>query len=241
MTRRPEAGVTLMELIISIAMLSLLSLGMAIAMHVGLDAFTRTDGRLMLNRRVAGAQRIVEQEIAGMIPVEVPCGRVGMRIAFFQGEARTLRLVSNFSLQQAWRGTPLILEMFVVPGENGRGVRLVVNELPYTGPAAGQLCVNVVPEPSSGMIVPRFVPVEAGPNSFVLADKLRECHFSYQWPAPDASKLPFWRDIWAKPGWPLALRIDMVPLDPDPSRLQPITVVVPIALRRSMETQYADN
>ena len=45
----------------------------------------------MDNRRVAGAQRILEQELEGLVPVVAPCGS-GLRAAgrtdtqFFQGE-----------------------------------------------------------------------------------------------------------------------------------------------------------
>ena len=52
-----------------------------------------------------------------------------------------MRLVSTFSLQQAWRGQPQILELFVIPGEDGNGVRLVVNEIPYAGPSGGRSAV----------------------------------------------------------------------------------------------------
>ena len=43
----------------------------------------------------------------------------------------------SFRWMQAWRGQPQVLELFVIPGENGEGVRLVVNEIPLqrAGPA----------------------------------------------------------------------------------------------------------
>src|SRR5262249_16770978 len=152
------------------------------------------------------------------------------KMAFFQGEPQTIRLVSAFSLQQGWRGQPQILEMFVIPGEDNVGVRLVVNEMPYTGPfSTAALCLGIVPD-QTGMPQPHFVRVVANPNSFVLADKLAMCHFAFLTPAqgPDPMAAPVWRETWARPGWPLAVRIDMAPLEPDPSRLQPITIVAPI-------------
>jgi len=237
---RTAAGVTLMELMVSITLLSLLSTGMLVALRIGLNSFTRVDTRLMDNRRVAGAQRIAEQELEGLMPVVTPCGKTPMKLAFFQGEPQTMRLVSTFSLQQAWRGQPQILEIFVIPGDDGRGVRLVVNEIPYTGPLnAGQLCEGMMPDPQTGQSMPRFAPVIAGPNSFVLADKLAFCHFAYYTALP-GPRLPLvWRDTWAKAGWPLAVRIDMAPLEPDPSRLQPLSVVAPIYINRSPELDYA--
>jgi prepilin-type N-terminal cleavage/methylation domain-containing protein len=241
MRRRSQAGVTLMEVLIAVTLLSLLSAGMLVALRMGLSSFTRVDARLMDNRRVAGAQRIVEQQLEGLVPVITPCADQPAKMAFFQGERQTMRLVSTFSLQQAWRGQPQILEIFVIPGDDGRGVRLVANEIPYTGPfAAGQLCQGFAPDPLTGVMVPHFVPVVAGPRSFVLADNLAGCRFTYYTPSTDP-KIPFsWQETWAKPGWPLAIRIDMAPLDPDPSRLQPISVVAPIHILRNPETVYAE-
>jgi hypothetical protein len=74
----------------------------------------------------------------------------------------------------------------------------------------------------------------------VLADKLAFCRFSYFTIPLDRSVLPHWTPNWNVSGWPFAVRIEMAPLEPDPSRLQPITVTAPIHLYRSPEIQYVD-
>src|SRR5947209_11726124 len=89
--RRSTAGVTLIEVLIAVTLLSLLVVGMAIAMRVGFNAFAKTNAKLMDNRRVAGAQRALEQELEGMVPLVLPClgagpERVGEKFAFFQGD-----------------------------------------------------------------------------------------------------------------------------------------------------------
>ena len=108
MRRRPTAGVTLMELLIAVLLLSVLSVGLLFALRIGLNAYSKTQTRLMDNRRVAGAQRIVEDEIEGLMPVMANCvgaaGGAGPRIPFFQGEPDVMRLVSAFSLEGGWRG-----------------------------------------------------------------------------------------------------------------------------------------
>jgi prepilin-type N-terminal cleavage/methylation domain-containing protein len=239
-----NAGVTLMEVLVAMILLSLLSVGMVIAMRVGLTAFSKTDGRLMDDRRVAGAQRILFEEIEGMVPVVAPCGAgpaAGGRNGFFQGEQQTMRLVSTFSLQQGWRGRPQILELFVIPAEQGQGVRLAVNEIPYAGPlSAGSLCVGRTTDPLTGAMQLHFAPVEPGPRSFVLADKLASCNFSYFYP-PRPNTPPVWRPNWVGNGWPLGVRVEMAPLQPDPSRVQPTAVTVPIHLLRSPELVYSDD
>jgi hypothetical protein len=141
-----------------------------------------------------------------------------------------MRLVSTFSLQQGWRGQPQVLELFVIPGER-EGVRLVVNELLYTGPAgAGRFC-------TAGR---QFLAVNSGPQSFVLADKLAYCRFSFLAPAKDPTAPPIWVQRWSTETWPLAVRVEMAPLVADASRVQPISVTAPIYLHRNPDIPYAD-
>ena len=244
-TRRSEAGVTLIEVIVAVTLLSVLSVAMLFAMRIGLMTFQKANGKLMENRRVAGAQRILEDQIEGLMPVVAPCagmeGGAGPKFSFFQGQPQSLRLVSAFSLQQGWRGQAQILEMAVIPGEKGVGVRLIVNELPFTGPAnAGRLCRGMVPDPEMGTPIPQFAPVEASPSSFVLADKLEFCRFSFLTPNRQPSLPPAWQPSWSRPGWPRGVRIEMAPLQLDSSTLQPITVTAPIRLHLSPEIPYVD-
>jgi len=234
--RRSTAGVTLMELLIAVLLLSLLSAGLLFALRIGLNAYSKTQTKLMDNRRVAGAQRILEQELQGLVPVVAQCGAGtesgGTKAQFFQGEPEIMRLVSTFSLQGAWRGQPQILEIFVIPGAEGGGVRLVVNEIPFQGPlAAGRLCLG--PH--------KFFAASAGPDSFVLADKLAFCRFTYL-DQPEDQSLPLaWVTRFAGVTWPRAVRIEMAPLAPDASRLQPISILAPIRVFRHPEVTYGDN
>jgi hypothetical protein len=168
---------------------------------------------------------------------------VGPRFVFFQAEPQTMRLVSTFSLQQGWRGPALILEMQVIPGEEGEGVRMVVNETPYTPSSAGRACMGLVPGPVIGQM-PRFAPVVVTPKSFVLADQLAFCRFSYLVtpPSPNGIQLqpPQWATTATGTGWPAAIRVEMAPLHADPSHLQPVTVTAPIRIHRSPQVQYGD-
>jgi Prokaryotic N-terminal methylation motif len=223
-------GVTLIELLISITLLSLLSAGMLVALRVGLNALDKTNSKLMANRRSVSVQRIVRSQIAGFIPVRADCPLElrAAAIPFFQGEPQSMRFVSGYSLDEGARGMPHILEFQVIPGEAGRGVRLVVNERPFTGPqSANAACAGVLPDPETGALVPQFRPIEIGPSSFVLADKLAYCRFSYRRlrPPPD---LDSWAPEWKLAEWPTAVRIEMAPLDRDTSRVPLISVVAPI-------------
>jgi hypothetical protein len=244
--RRSSAGVTLMELLIAVTLVSLLSAGIVISLRVGLSAMNKADTRLMANRRVASVERILNEEISGIMPVVADCHPPGdaavVRIAFFQGEAASMRLASTYSLQQGSRGQPMILEFQVIPGENNQGVRLVVNERLYAGPQeAGLTCLGVAPVPLTGVTGPRFLPISIGANSFVLADKLAFCRFSYRQvvPVPPAVK---WLARWTEPQFlPDAVRIEMAPLTADSGRLQPVSLTIPVHVTRHPLEPYENN
>jgi len=236
-----QAGVTLMELLIAVTLMSLLSVGIVISLRVALSAMNKTDTKLMSNRRVASVERILQQQIAGIMPVTAECQTTGeappAKVAFFQGEAATMRVASSFSLQEGSRGMSVMLEYQVIPGEDDQGVRLVVNEHLYTGPrAAGLFCLGVARDEATNTEFTRFVPVQIGAGSFVLADKLAYCRFSYREYTPP--KDPRWLLRWTRPVLPTAIRVEMAPLVPDASRLQPITLTLPVRVNRFPLERY---
>lgn len=235
----PRAGVTLLEILIAVSLLSLLSVGVLIAMRIGFNTMAKVDSRLIGDRRVSYARRIVESEIAGYTYTVArwqPRPDSFQLLPFQQWEPQTMRFVTSYSLQDAWRGSPRIAAFQVIPGADGKGVRLIVNESPYTGPVqAGQMVESIEPD---GTI--RFAPVVPGPQSFVLADKLAYCRFDYLEPL---FKPPFelWRPDWVqKQLLPLGIRIEMAPLDATPADLHVSTVTVALHVNLTPGTTYAD-
>jgi len=241
----PEAGLTLIEVLLAVSLLSLLSVGMLMAIRLGFNAMHKTESRLMENRRVAGAQRILEQELGGFVPIRAICP-AGLDtpetpFPFFEGQPQSMRLVSTYSLEEAWRGQPRVLELQVIPGAEGLGVRLIVNEYPYTGPAsAGRSCIGVAGDPESGENLPQFLAIQPSPQSFILADKLASCRFYYLEPQ-DPPELQRWRPNWVRRRWPLGIRVEMAPLEDPHARLRPLTITAAIPINRSPDVVYADH
>jgi prepilin-type N-terminal cleavage/methylation domain-containing protein len=244
MNRRRQAGVTLMELLVAITLLSLLCVGILFAFRTGLTAMSRTNNRLLSNRRVLGVERILEKQIAGFIPTKADC-RMSLqsapqRLPFFQGEPQTMRFVSSFSLGEASRGYPRILEFQVIPTDSGEGVRLIVNEHLYSGPlSTGMFCLGLRSDPQSASTYPIFRPVAVGPISFVLADKLAHCRFAYR-EERDPPQPAIWRTQWVKDTTPAAVRIDMAPLVIDPGKLQVPPIVAPFRVDRHAMQNFTD-
>lgn len=234
---------TLIEVVIAITLMALLVTGMTLAMRISLTSLGKANDKLNANRRVTGAQRVLEQQIAGLIPIAAVMpggltGQQGPRVAFFQGESQAMRFVTTYSLHDASRGVPRILEFQVVPGGEAGGVRLVVNEVPYRGPlSAGEMVIgrNTV----DGGLMTLFRPIEVGPQSFVLADKLSACRFLYQEarPKPEYQR---WVDTWVKPQWPTSIRIEMQPLTNEPGQLKMMTITAPVHVDKKPLETYED-
>jgi len=244
--RNSRAGLTLIEVLIAVSLLSLLTLGMMWAIRIGLNAMSKSNDKLMANRRVTGAQRVLEQEVYGLMPTSAelptPAGAGGgQKVQFFQGEEQSMRFVSSYSLREGSRGHAQILAFQVLPGEAGVGVRLIVNETPYSGSrAAGAFITGRGFDPNINHVLTRFLPIEPASNSFVLADKLASCSFAYQEirPKPEMQR---WVPIWSLDQWPDAIRIDMTPLDEVGSRLHGVSVVAPVHVTRAALEVYDDN
>jgi prepilin-type N-terminal cleavage/methylation domain-containing protein len=234
-----RSGVTLIEILIAISLLSLLSVGMLISMRIGFNTMEKVDSRLVSDRRVSYARRIVEDEISGYMYTDAafhPQPNTSATVPFNQWEPQTMRFVTAYSLQDAWRGRPQIAALQVIPGADGTGVRLIVNETPYTGPEqAGQTIASINPDSTVN-----FTPVVAGAQSFVLADRLSFCRFSYLQPLP-AAPFQIWRPDWVRRQLlPLGVRIEMAPLDTSPADLHVSTVTVALHVNIIPGTIYAD-
>jgi hypothetical protein len=84
-------------------------------------------------------------------------------------------------------------------------------------------------------------PVAMNARAVVLADRLAFCRFSYR---PQVQNTPLtgdWVAGWNRPReLPAAVRVEMAPLAPDPTRLPLASVTVPIHVTGIVGFLYAD-
>jgi prepilin-type N-terminal cleavage/methylation domain-containing protein len=244
MKNQSQSGVTLIEILIAVSLLSLLTAGILVTMHLGLNTMDKTDSRLVHNRKVVNSRKIIESELDGFrasVAAYHAEGSPLRMLPFFQAEPQSMRFVSAFSLEDASRGKLQILSLQVIPGEQNQGVRLIVNEIPYTGPLeAGQLIASLDQDPITHRQITRYAPILPGPQSFVLADRLRYCRFWYLEPL---LLPPFqnWRQDWIQNQiYPLGVRIEMAPLDVTPTDLHVTTVTMKFNISAVPGMVYAD-
>ncbi len=239
---RRESGVTLLELLVSVSLVGLLAVGMAFALRVSLNGSAKAQQRITEDRKVFGVERILREEVGDLIPALTVCrSESSPRIPtlLFEGTGDSMRFVSAYSLAEAGRGRPRLLEFKVIPGSEGNGVRLVVNERLYTGLGAREpVCTGVTSMPNAPGQIPVFTPIEIGSFSFVLADKLAYCRILYQEPRP-APEVERWVPRWLRTDiWPTAIRVEMAPLSNTAPALQLSTVTVPLRINREPYTEY---
>jgi general secretion pathway protein J len=238
-----ERGITLIELLIAVSLVSLLSVGMLFAIRTGFTTYERIQAKLDGNRKVDAVQRILAEQITSLIPAQVECGAPGapgLKATLFQGEPQMMRFVSSYSMTEAARGAARVLEYQVIPGERGRGVRLIVNETLYTGlRSEGANCLGIQVEPTTGQSLGRFLPTPVRPTSFVLADRLAACSIRYRRLLPNGVDA-VWVPRWPEANLPTAIAVDMIPLEPDPSRPPVLSVTAPVRVTRVVVGKYAD-
>jgi len=229
-SRSRSAGFTLIEMTIAVTLVAAIISGLLISMRTGLAAYQRVNQRLDDNRRAMGLDQALHRQLGGMMPESAPCGVGAARIPVFDGTPSWLRFVSSSSLADGARGYPRIIEYLVDLDPRG-GVRLMMNERVYSGPASLlPLCAN------NG-----FLPVTLNPQSFEMAGRLAYCRFGYRVTAPDFVSGGDWLPVWQAPNLPRAVRIEMAPIDSGPSRLPMLTVNVPVHITRDVLGPYADN
>jgi hypothetical protein len=78
------------------------------------------------------------------------------------------------------------------------------------------------------------------PQSVEMAGNLAYCRFVYQMPVPDSVMGGAWLPLWSQPNLPRAVRIEMAPLNPNPSRLPQMTLNVPVHVNREVNVPYVD-
>lgn len=228
------SGLTLVEILVAVTLLSLLAVGMVTALQVGAESWSSARKALTFDRRIATANAILHSQLAGLVPVtaEPPRG-VGLGShPFFQGEAQAMRLVTSYSWTGGVRTGLRLVELLVSPGREGEGVRLLLTESPYRGPAmVGAFIRGSAPSARSGRPRLLFSAIRTRPDTLIVADRLARCRFLYLLAPENRDEPSLWLAEWDEARKiPAAIRVEMEPLDDD-GRLQPVTLVAAVPAR----------
>ena len=188
---RRDTGFTLLELLVSITILSLLATIILFGWRVASSAWQRANDRLTQDRKVLATHHLLQEQMASMVPYRTRTLQ-GPQVSLFQGEPQAARFLSRYSLTSRSRSGLYRIE-YQVAEQQGGTKQLLLNEFPVTGEEELSALITGAEAGPRGIIL-RFVPFERGPQTVVLLENLEECSFAYyssRPPEPGA-----WRDQW---------------------------------------------
>jgi prepilin-type N-terminal cleavage/methylation domain-containing protein len=244
---RTQRGVTLLEMLIAITLVAGLSTGMLMAMRTSLLTYEKTAKKLESNRHFVKAQQILSSQISAVIAVSGVCPAVegpGIPVpSFLSGSVDRLRFISSYSIAEGARGYPQIVEYRVLSGDRG-SVRLVATERPYTGPQSTIPFCTGTALSASPFEFGAANQASAKPTpetSYVLADHLAYCRFSYHEPYDQNTFLETpWLPQWDRPVVPAGVRLEMQPTAPERGGLSALGMTIPIQVNRDPAVVYDD-
>jgi len=223
--RGARAGMTLVEILVSIALLGLLAVAMTTSLQIGAGSWRGAREALTQDRRIANANQILHSQLAGVVPIqaEPPPGVSAPRGPFFQGEPEVMRFVTSYSWREGVRGGLRAVELSL--GRTDEGLRLLLTESFYMGPrSVGSWIVGSAPLANGSGVRMLFAPVRPRPDTLIIADKLARCTFSYLRAPRRAGEAAVWLPLWDDVRQiPEAVRIEMAPTGTS-ARLMPTTI-----------------
>ncbi|MBI2819130.1 MAG: type II secretion system protein [Acidobacteria bacterium] len=220
-----ERGFTLMELLVSMTVISLLAVTILFGWRIAAGAWGRANELVEEQRRVAAIHQVLATQMAEMTPVS-PWLRHGNATVFFQGEQQTARFLSRYSLGSRSRSGLFRIEYQIVDGNDGTQ-QLLLNEIPV-GNTNDLGALRTGSEQSPAGVLLRFAPFERTARTRLLFQELTEAHFEYY--RPTGSSGPGgWVSEWRGQGNELpramAIRFNTRPV---PNRLHTATIIVGI-------------
>jgi prepilin-type N-terminal cleavage/methylation domain-containing protein len=224
-----ENGFTLLELLVSMTVVSLLATTVLFGWRIAAGAWGKANQLVEAQRRAAATQQLLEEQMAEMVP-KAPWQRKGMGDVFFQGERQTARFLSRYSLANRARSGLSRIEYQIVTTSDGTQ-QLLMNELPERNPEASGLLLTGSEQKPEGTVL-HFVPFERTPQTRVLLENLKEARFEY-YRSSGTLGGPLvagaWVSDWASRGneLPRAMAIRLTS-GPDTGALQSVSVVARI-------------
>ncbi|MBI4460963.1 MAG: prepilin-type N-terminal cleavage/methylation domain-containing protein [Acidobacteria bacterium] len=186
------SGFTLLELLVSITMVSLLVTTVLFGWRIAASAWGKASSRLEEERTVLSTHMLLQEQMASMTPQQAWVEGSGREV-FFQGEPQAARFVSRYSLVHRAQSGLYLIEYQIAMQPDGTE-QLLLNESPVnSNEGLGNQIAGADMVPEGRKL--RFAAFEPGAKTVRLLQGMQEIRFEY-FRAASFSQPGEWTDQW---------------------------------------------
>ncbi|GAB4540105.1 MAG: prepilin-type N-terminal cleavage/methylation domain-containing protein [Thermodesulfovibrionia bacterium] len=120
-----NSGFTLLELMVSFAIVALLTLIIGSALRVGIGAVERSQGMVDSLERIRASMNIINSQVQSQLPITYD--EDGERRYYFEGKKDYMRLSTNYSIWNGQGGYVVVRYEVVTDGSNKRSMMVTEN------------------------------------------------------------------------------------------------------------------
>jgi prepilin-type N-terminal cleavage/methylation domain-containing protein len=218
------AGFTLLELLVSMTIVSLLATTVLFGWRIASSAWQKANTHLERSRMVLAANQLLQDQMSSMLPYRARTAD-GVPMPFFQGDAKSAQFITRYSIHGRASSGLYRVEYQIV--EENDSSKLLLNEAPVRSREELGSLISGVEEVPGGMIL-KLAAFERGGETVTLLDGVKECRFEYYDPvAPSAGG--GWKETWIKTSLelPHGMAIRLVNKAPS-SDVEPASIVATI-------------
>ena len=176
------AGFTLMEVLVSITLMSLISVAIYYGYRIGLDSWSRAEKSLERERNVQFVLDLMSRQLGSMVPYYSRQALDGafVDVLLFNGTEQGVRFVTTFSVESRSAAGLRLVEYFLGSSREGSGRALLLNEKLL--PDDRNLASTVFGGLSRGeknSVVAAFRGFSEGENTVALVEGLASAGFEF--------------------------------------------------------------
>jgi len=181
--RNPAArGFTLMELLVSMTLMSILALAVFFGFRIGFNAWNKSENAMEKTRRVHIALDLLSRQIGSLVPcyTKQKAEETPLDLPVYQGVTNGMRFVSTFSALYRGAGGARLVEYFLTPSADDQTITFWVNEreLPGDTVLSDWMFASISRETDGSPLV-AFKEFVRQPEAIPLIENLKTAEFRY--------------------------------------------------------------
>jgi len=179
--RHRSSGFTLMEVLVSITLMSVLAVAVHYGYRIGLDSWSRAEKSLEKERKVQSVFDLMSRQLGSMVPYysRQPLDGAPVDVLLFNGTSQGVRFVSTFSAGARNAGGLRLVEYFV-GNTIGEGMSLLMNDrLLPEATVLGQTVFRGVSRGKGNSVVAEFEGFSPRADSETLVQGLSSVQFHF--------------------------------------------------------------